>query len=120
MNVDPVAQWQGNPNLVNEWREFWQSKAGLEGIKVLRRKFRPNSDETPVVPGVPYTEVFAFRGCAYEAFERMFDAIEKMAVPRPTKPEPKEPTPGFHSQLLREPEKESPQKPAKPQTRKRK
>lgn len=119
MKRPTLEAWNAQPNLARSLAEFLESKEGVLFMAVLKNKFGPAVDVTPVVPGVDYTQVFAFRGNSYEACQRVFDTIEAMAVPKPPKPEPKESGPGFHSQLRREPEKEPPQKPPSKPTRKK-
>lgn len=106
MKEPTLAAWQAQPNLARSLAEFLESKEGTLFMAVLKHEFGPSVDVTPVVAGVDYTQVYAFRASAYEACAKVFKTIRQMAVPRPPKPEPGEPKPGFHTQLRREPERE--------------
>lgn len=108
MKKPTLAAWQAQPNLAMSLAQFLESKEGSLFMAVLENEFGPNVDTTPIVPGVDYTQVYAFRGAAYEACAKVFRTIRQMAVPKELKKEPGEPTPGFHSHLLRESEKEPP------------
>lgn len=114
-----LAAWNAQPNLAQSLAQFLGTKEGMLLMAVLEDEFGPQVDITPVVAGVDYMQVYAFRGNSYEACARVIKKIREMAVPRAKKPEPRESTPGFHATLQREPEKES-LPAAKPTTRKKK
>lgn len=114
LNRSTLAKWHAQPNLARSWAQFLESKDGELLMGALEHEFGPTVDTTPVVAGVDYTQVYAFRGAAYEACAKVFKIMRDMAIPRAPKPEPKESTPGFHSTLQREPEKEPPAAPSPP------
>lgn len=120
LNRPTLADWKAQPNLARSWAEFLESKAGSQLMAVLEQHFGPTVDITPVVPGVDYTQVYAFRAAAYEACAKVFKIMREMAIPLPPKPVAKESTPGFHSTLQREPEKEPPAAPVQKSPRKKK
>lgn len=120
LNRPTLADWKAQPNLARSWAEFLESKVGSQLMAVLEQHFGPTVDTTPVVAGVDYTQVYAYRGNSYEACAKVFNVMREMAISPPPKPAAKESTPGYHSALQREPEKDPPVAPVQKSSRKKK
>ncbi len=95
-----LANWFTIPGNAAALDGFLESATGKRWLETLAHHFRAAPDSTPIVLGVNYTEVHAYRNASREGVQAAIDLTRAMSIPHEKKE--RIPDSGWATQALRD------------------